>query len=153
MGTLITLQGTNISHLGKRKISFQSASKMGYVSSQVNDELRNVERCIGFWDPPKDVKQRACHSLAAIILDKINGLKSHQHTWTQTPTIPEKKSSQKSQEVRVEFQISIHIISCEVIIPVDFPCHPAMLIPMSEKQQHPRWGNGAEIRRERPWDS
>ena len=97
---------------------------MGYVlvtvSSQVNDDLRNVERCIGFWDHPKDVKQRVCHSLAAIILDKINGLKSHQRTWTQTPTIPEKTKSQKSQEVRVEFQISIHIISCEVIIPVDF---------------------------------
>jgi len=29
----ITLQGTNISHLGKRKIIFKSAFKRGYVSS------------------------------------------------------------------------------------------------------------------------
>ena len=43
----ITLQGTNISHLGKRKIIFKSAFLGGYVSSQEGICQRHWSFCEG----------------------------------------------------------------------------------------------------------
>ena len=46
----VTLGGTNISHLGKRKFMFKSAFGKGYVSSQQSPYPFNDSSCFGMWN-------------------------------------------------------------------------------------------------------